>query len=298
MERIAIFTLVLLAGYAKRVLLEVVLKSSLYYRLLVSILVKLVYYVLIPLAFTAIFSARGLMLSDIYVFLYFVLFMVAAYFSVKRIKREHYMSLFLTSSFPNSVFLGFPVCEVLFGRVHIAALFGVATIVLNVVVPDLIVSKRAPLRAIASSTGFLGFIAGLLCFYTLGDLARSIHELIQWSSLLLSYTATFTMGLRIPTRINYTSEVREMLLLTSIYRYLLAPLLALAFVVVLDMSLVDKAEFVVISLMPPAVMNALVAEKYGWNSQLIALTIALLTVLFLVLIFPVLVLAVKVLIFT
>ncbi|MEM3913670.1 MAG: hypothetical protein QXT75_07215, partial [Desulfurococcaceae archaeon] len=106
MERIAIFTLVLLAGYAKRVLLEVVLKSSLYYRLLVSILVKLVYYVLIPLAFTAIFSARGLMLSDIYVFLYFVLFMVAAYFSVKRIKREHYMSLFLTSSFPNSVFLG------------------------------------------------------------------------------------------------------------------------------------------------------------------------------------------------
>ncbi|MEM3805840.1 MAG: hypothetical protein QXV08_07265 [Desulfurococcus sp.] len=176
MERIAIFTLVLLAGYAKRVLLEVVLKSSLYYRLLVSILVKLVYYVLIPLAFTAIFSARGLMLSDIYVFLYFVLFMVAAYFSVKRIKREHYMSLFLTSSFPNSVFLGFPVCEVLFGRVHIAALFGVATIVLNVVVPDLIVSKRAPLRAIASSTGFLGFIAGLLCFYTLGDLARSIHE--------------------------------------------------------------------------------------------------------------------------
>ncbi|MEM0236319.1 AEC family transporter, partial [Thermofilum sp.] len=164
--------------------------------------------------------------------------------------------------------------------------------------PDLIVSKRAPLRAIASSTGFLGFIAGLLCFYTLGDLARSIHELIQWSSPLLSYTATFTMGLRIPTRINYTSEVREMLLLTSIYRYLLAPLLALAFVVVLDMSLVDKAEFVVISLMPPAVMNALVAEKYGWNSQLIALTIALLTVLFLVLIFPVLVLAVKVLIFT
>ncbi|MEM4488918.1 MAG: transporter, partial [Desulfurococcaceae archaeon] len=134
MERIVVFTLVLLAGYATRVLLEVVLKSSLYYRLLVSILVKLVYYVLIPLAFTAIFSARGLMLSDIYVFLYFVLFMVAAYFSVKRIKREHYMSLFLTSSFPNSVFLGFPVCEVLFGRVHIAALFGVATIVLNVVV--------------------------------------------------------------------------------------------------------------------------------------------------------------------
>ncbi|MEM4976932.1 MAG: hypothetical protein QXT64_06395, partial [Desulfurococcaceae archaeon] len=67
---------------------------------------------------------------------------------------------------------------------------------------------------------------------------------------------------------------------------------------VLDMNLVDKAEFVVISLMPPAVLNALIAEKYGWNSQLVALTIALLTVFFLVLIFPVLIVAVKLLVYT
>ncbi|MEM1879018.1 MAG: hypothetical protein QXJ18_04560 [Desulfurococcaceae archaeon] len=298
MDRVAVFALVLLAGYATRVLLEAVLKSSLYYRMLVDILVKLVYYVLIPLAFVSIFITRGVMLTDVYVFLYYVLFVIVTYFSVKRIKRENYMSLFLTSAFMNSVFLGFPVVEVLFGRVNIAALFGVTTVVLNVVVPDLIVSKRAPIRAIISSTGFLGFLAGVLGFYTLGDVALRIHELIKWSSPLLSYTATYTMGLRIPIKLSYTSEVREMLFISSIYRYLLAPLLALVFVLVLDMNLVDKAEFVVISLMPPAVLNALIAEKYGWNSQLVALTIALLTVFFLVLIFPVLVVAVKLLVYT
>ncbi|MEM4827411.1 MAG: hypothetical protein QXK07_05155, partial [Desulfurococcaceae archaeon] len=80
MDRVAVFALVLLAGYATRVLLEAVLKSNLYYRMLVDILVKLVYYVLIPLAFVSIFIARGLMLTDVYVFLYFVLFVIVTYF--------------------------------------------------------------------------------------------------------------------------------------------------------------------------------------------------------------------------
>lgn len=288
MNGIYLFAVLIIAGYTVRIALEKGLGMRSLYDKLVSILVKIVYYILIPLAFTSIFLDRGLTRLDLYVFIYFIVFIVILYVTTKNTKSiKDKMALFLLSSFPNSVFLGFPVVLALIGRIYIAAIFGVITIVLNVVVPDFISARRISLKPVLASTGFLGFLLGVLGHYTIGPYARIIHSYIYWSSSLLSYTATFTMGMRIPLSISISTELKNAMIHTCTYRFIVAPLLACIFSHIFGIVGWDRAELIIVSSMPPAVMNALVAEKYKWNSQLVALVITFITIVFLLLIFPV-----------
>lgn len=292
MDRVLQFAGILLAGYATRLVLEQLLGRTHLYNRLVAILVKIVYYVLIPLAFMSIFLNRGLLAADSYILLYFLVFLGLAYlYACKRVesRSEYSLARFLLIGFPNSVFLGFPVVDALIGRIQVAAVFGVITVVLNVLVPDIIAKTQSSLKTLVSSTGFLGFIIGVFGHYLLGTYAYVIHWYTAWSSPLLSYLATFTMGMRIPVKFTYMKTLRRELFEIGVLRFMVAPIIAFTYATILGFSTIDRAELVIVSSMPPAVMNAIIAEKYGWGSQLVALIIALLTIVFLVFIFPVLI---------
>ncbi|MEM4717739.1 MAG: AEC family transporter [Desulfurococcaceae archaeon] len=294
MNGIYLFAVSIMAGYISRVVLEKGFGLRSLYNKIISILIKAVYYILIPLAFTSIFLERGLTLLDLYVFIYYIVFIVILHATTTRTKNiRDNMALFLVSSFPNSVFLGFPVVLAVLGRIYIAAIFGVITVVLNIVVPDIISAGKISLKPVFSSTGFIGFLIGVLAHYITGSYAYVIYSYIHWSSSLLSYAATFTMGMRIPVSISVSAELKKAMIHTCIYRFIAAPLLAYAFSFIFGIRSLDRTELVVVSSMPPAVMNALVAEKYKWDSQLVALIIALMTIIYLLLVLPLYILMIR-----
>lgn len=57
---------------------------------------------------------------------------------------------------------------------------------------------RVLARSIFTSIALLGFSAGITGHYLVSEAARSsLYTILAWSPRLLSYIATFTMGLRI-----------------------------------------------------------------------------------------------------
>ena len=96
------------------------------------------------------------------------------------------------------------------------------------------------------------------------------------------------MGLRISVKLISHSGSRGALVLTSLFRFVLAPLLATLNSILAGFMLKDTLRFIVVSATPPAVMNAIIAEKYIWSPEVVAIVVAILTVLLLLVVFPVL----------
>lgn len=296
MIEIALFAGLVVAGYATRAVLELFMGKGEFCERVAGLLTRLVYYVLIPLAFTTTFARRGLMNLDAPVLLYYLVLIAAAYFVVRELYGgSERLVAFLLSAFPNSVFLGFPVCYALFGNIDVAAVFGTLTVALNVAVPDIMVKGKAPIRAVLTSTAFLGFATGVLLHYALPPFALQLHRSLWWNTLALSYIATYTMGLRIPPVVRGFKTYARLLGVVGVIRFLLAPLLSLPISVLTGFGRGELLQLAVVSATPPAVMNVLIAEKYGLNSQRAAVVTAALTALFLGIVFPVLAIVVKIL---
>lgn len=291
MEQIFLFLFVMGLGYASRIILEGLLKKTGLYKLMIGLLVKSIYYFIMPLAFFTVFLNRGVKDKDHFILLYFLLFILLVYFTLLKGRFNERINLFLVSTFPNSAFLGYPLCQAVLGRVEVAAVFGVITVVLNVLLPELTVrNKRVITRNILGSTALIGFLAGIITHYTLPDYIGILSSHLWWSSTLLSYTATYVMGLRIPVGLRGVSRVKTELLVTGLYRFITAPILALAIAFLGGFNKIDTFELVLVSMTPPAVMNAVVAEKHGWRPEDTALIIAVLTVFFIIVVFPVILL--------
>ena len=109
MQEVYLFLLIMGAGYVTRVFLEVLLKKFTIFEKLVVVLVRLVYYVLVPLSFFTVFLNRGVWVFDAYILAYFLVFTTLAYVAISKTYKSADPSIIFLSVFPNSVFLGFPV---------------------------------------------------------------------------------------------------------------------------------------------------------------------------------------------
>ena len=288
MNEIALFAGLILLGYTSRFIAEGVLRNTKLYSLLVKYLVDLVYRILLPVSLAVVFLNRGVLFIDAYITLYFSLFIVLVMLTLRIFHGSNHMHILLTSTFPNSVFLGFPLCYLLFGDIKIASIFGVLTLTANVLVPDLIASKKTSIRLVLNSPPLIGFIIGILGYYLVPRfIGIHVYSLLNWSPRLLSYLATYTMGLRIPIKYLFKFiELKRDIGIIGFYRFIIAPFLAFVISLIAGLHGNEMAEFIVVSMTPPAVMNLVVAEKYNWKPEHVALLIALLTILFLVVVFP------------
>ena len=278
--------LMLLIGIG--VLVQVVFKrilglDELFERILKK-LVDFIYYLLIPLAFIKTYTERGVMVNDLWLMASFIIFLVISMASLRLIVRhgskDYYNALLITSIFPNAVFLGFPVSLALFGSIHVASIYGLATLVLNVVAPDIIALGKASLIRLIEMPALLGFIIGLIGHYLFPPgLAGIIINTLWWAPYALSYTATMILGARLPLRVDVLRGNIKFIALTSIYRFMIAPLVTyiVLFIPGVDWSIVTQA--IVVSMMPPAVLNTLIASKYGWMPELVASTTFILTLI-------------------
>ncbi|MEM0506152.1 MAG: AEC family transporter, partial [Thermosphaera sp.] len=68
------------------------------------------------------------------------------------------------------------------------------------------------------------------------------------------------------------------LFISAIYRFLLSPLVTGVFAFIVGLSTNDAIQLTIVSAMPPAVMNTIMASKYGWRPDIVAYVTFILTI--------------------
>ncbi|MEM0086209.1 MAG: transporter [Zestosphaera sp.] len=252
-----------------------------FYEPLVSFLTNLVYWFLIPLTFFKTFGERGLNISDLWVLASFLFFTCLVFVFVYKLRdyseygvRE---AIFLTSVFPNSVFLGFPVSMAFFGTLEIASIFGFFTVTLNVVIPDFMSSERPALSKLIKHPATIGFLPGLALHYVFTEYVALVSNTLFWVSSLMSYLSALILGLRLPVRLHVFKKYLREALVVGLFRFVLSPLVSLLFILVFGVSWFRGLQLILVSSMPPALINIIMSQKHGWKPELVSAVTAVLT---------------------
>ncbi|MEM2278586.1 MAG: AEC family transporter [Zestosphaera sp.] len=252
-----------------------------FYEPLVSFLTNLVYWFLIPLTFFKTFGERGLNISDLWVLASFLFFTCLVFVFVYKLRdyseygvRE---AIFLTSVFPNSVFLGFPVSMAFFGTLEIASIFGFFTVTLNVVIPDFMSSERPALSKLIKHPATIGFLSGLALHYVFTEYVALVSNTLFWVSSLMSYLSALILGLRLPVRLHVFKKYLKEALVVGLFRFVLSPLVSLLFILVFGVSWFRGLQLILVSSMPPALINIIMSQKHGWKPELVSAVTAVLT---------------------
>lgn len=255
--------------------------SRRFYEPLVSLLTDVVYWFLIPLTFFKTFGERGLDVSDLWVLASFLFFTYLVFVFVYKLRgyseygvRE---AIFLTSVFPNSVFLGFPVSMVFFGTLEMASIYGFFTVTLSVVVPDFMHSERLALSKLIKHPVTVGFLSGLTLRYVFSEHVDLVSSSLFWASPLMSYLSALILGLRLPVRLHVIKKYLREAALVGLFRFVLSPLVSLLFVLIFGISWSRGLQLVLISSMPPALINIVMSQKHGWRPELVSAVTAMLT---------------------
>ncbi len=285
MDEVVLLVTLIMVGFVAQVVFKRILNLAEEFEKVVKKLVNTVYYVLIPLAFVKTYVERGLAVTDVWIALSFLLFMTLAFASVKRIagkrKGGYVEALVLTSIFPNSVFLGFPVSMALFNTIRVASMMGLVTLTLNVALPDFMALKKFSIRKILTLPAIVGFVVGVIGHYFASEIIPHVSSILWWAPPLLSYSAIFTLGARLPLSLKVLKSNIYFILTAGIYRFIVAPLVSYATVLAVGIDWFDGLQLIVVSMMPPAVMNTLMAQKHGWKPELVAGATVTLTFAFL-----------------
>lgn len=292
MNEILLLNALILSGFAAKVLAKSIFCIDEAFEKLVKLLADVTYYLLIPLAFFYTYSMRKLEVGDLLTVLYFLLFTALMLFLLIRRggsdgNAGYKLGLFLASTFPNAVFLGFPVSLSIFGTIRVAAVFGLATLALNVLVPDFLSLRRISWRKAIGIPALHGFLAGVLVNSLGNPHITSAVSLLSPVPMVLSYTATFLLGMRLSPSISATRESARFMLITSAIRFALAPLLAYVYSRALFIDRDTMLQLVVISSMPPAVLNTLIAERYGWRPELVSTSTFIITLFYTLALYPI-----------
>lgn len=278
--RIFIFMILIGSGLSIQ-LLSKYLRVEKIFDKTVTLAINLVYYVLIPLAFTKTYAEQLLSLSDLCIAISVIVWVVLTYLSMKafvrRVDEKIWNSLYITSCFPNAIFLGFPISMLFFGTIRVASTYGLVMLILNILVPDLIALKRITWKKLFTLPALIGFLTGVSIRLFLSNNASIIIKPLYWSPTLLSYTATFLLGCRLPLKTSTIKNKRSFIIVPGLYRFTLSPLITSIIAFIFSIDFDTTKQMVLVSSMPPAVMNTLIAHKYGWLDELVAYSTVVLT---------------------
>lgn len=281
-----VFNVIVALGFFTQVLFGKILGFKQTYGKCISILTEIVYYVLIPLAFVKTYAERDLSTSDLSIAIAPLFSVAFTYVTmrivVKRSDERFWNSVFVTSAFPNAIFLGFPLSMILFGNIRVASTYSLTMLVLTIAVPDLLAVRRVDLKKAVIQPALIGFATGLTLRHILGGAVATLVEALKWSPSVLSYIATFILGCKIPLAKPNLVETKVYIIIVSIYRFIVAPVTSMVFALMFGVGLNETLQLIVVSSMPPAVLSTLVNSKHGWFPELSAFTTTVLTITHLV----------------
>ncbi|MEM1732362.1 MAG: AEC family transporter [Desulfurococcaceae archaeon] len=286
MMEIVILILLIGIGFVVQYILKAINKTQLL-ELVVKHLVNVTYYVLIPLSFVKTYGEKGVTMDDLGVLITFVIYLILLFSMNTLIQRIMAINdkalsnaILITGAFPNSIFLGFPVSMLFFNDIKIASTLGLVTLLLNIIIPDMMAIGKTSLIKIFTLPALIGFMIGIVIHYGFGDIVDVISTTMYWVPLTTSYLATSVLGMRLSIKSTTFKKFFKSMLVVSVYRFILAPLIAMTISMSMGMNWTSTLQLVLIMSMPPAVMNTIIAQKYRWNPEMVATITFILTIVF------------------
>jgi predicted permease len=199
------------------------------------------------------------------------------------------ISVAISLSLPNALFLAMPLALILFGDVGPVTPYGVA---FNIVLPlYVIISAR-----VGSSGGrgggklytrsipaILSFILGLLTRIVIPSLASL--ELIELASSVITntfYLSFLVIGESLKTMSKAAIKTyKHLIVISMMVKYLLSPALVAALIRIFQAVITIDRLFilgmVLQSIMPPAVTSVIIAKEFDLNYEIVSLLLVLLT---------------------
>lgn len=285
-----IVTVFLLFGFiGLGVLSRVLMGKNKLFNLFMNVLNKFIYYILLPFVFLDIFASRGVELADINIaltaFIYVVISVIVLLKIPLNYDRGLRNSIVITSIFQNNVFLGFPVLLIMFNDISAAAMYSLVIFILHILVAGLLAARKENiLVSILKIPIIYGFIAGTIIHYIIYEQYQAITHITIYTHSLLSYSAVYVLGYTLPLTLSHIKQYMKALYITGTWRFLASPLIHYTILSFLTIPNLYWKEIMILSIMPPAVMNTVIARVYNWKPELVASTTLILTLTSLIII--------------
>jgi hypothetical protein len=276
LTEILILAVLGISGYMVRIMLgsKIGRKSSEY-----------LYKFLLPVMIFNIFMNRGVGKEDIGVafvaITYLLLTTILLYFITRKLSYEERGAVILSGVFMNSGFLAFPILTVLYGDIKPAIIYSSINLTIQLITASVI--GRGDLRTTLYNVIktyqiyfiFLGIGANLTAIKQ--QLPTSLLLVLNIITSLTIYGSMFVVGASLPSPQEFKSMINKSVILVILTRLAISPAinLLLAFLLIDDPFIIKS--IILISLMPPAVINTVLAHIHGFNSEEVAYVTFILT---------------------
>ncbi len=245
---------------------------------------KFLYFILLPLVFFDTFAKRGLVVADASIFTIAIIYVFVSVLALMKIpiNSDHRIrnAMIITSIFQNNVFLGFPVLLILFNDIGAAATYSLVIFILHISTAGLLAaSEENILISVAKIPIIYGFLGGTAVHYLLPSIYPVLEPLLEPTHQLLSYGAVFVLGYTLPLTLRHVFIHKKCFAIITLWRFLVSPVMHYLMIILLPMPTLYKMEIMVLSFMPPAVMNTVIARIYGWEPEFVASSTLVLTLI-------------------
>ena len=269
MERIALLLLLLGIGWTIRLTSNRVNRDRI--DKIINMFTNLLYSLFFPLMFFNIFAERGLSLADlsitILVLSYTIISLAVLYMITRGYSGKLRNAVIVTLIFPNTIFLGFPVVMTLCGDITYASLYSLVMLVLNITVGGLLgMQRHGIVWSIIKLPILYGFVSGVIAHYVIGDTIITFMSFAKTlTSIISTYGAALVMGYSIPVSTTILSQYYKLIGLQIIYRFVISPLIHHTLTIPLTLPYNAYRQVIIESMMPPALINTILARVHGWD---------------------------------
>jgi len=203
---------------------------------------------------------------------YLTLCFMVSYGLSRRFTSKIKGTIIFNSTFFNSMFLPFPLIYAFYGDLSIALLFSLPIMIVHNTLGIFLASywghgkveRKVLIRAITFPP-LIAFLAGVLARpmftgFVLSQVFGGLHGL----GLSTVYLGMILVGLAIPLSKDSLLVFRNRIPgLITLNRLLISPVLALILIAVLNPIGIAKNTIIIMSLMPPAITNLIIALRFG-----------------------------------
>ena len=249
---------------------------------IVDMFTKVLYYGLLPLLFFNIFYTRGLDIADVNISIIVTVYVFVSigllWYTSRKLDPGLRKSLVMSSIFSNAIFLGFPILYFLYNDITYASLYSLVLLSYNIAIGGLLGAEKNIAKNIAKIPLIYGFTAGVLAHYYAPWIGEPIVTCIaEPVSKLTTYGSIIIVGFSIPLTTHVIRKYWKLILLQGLFRYTISPLIHYVLLLALPIPVQGYYQLMVESIMPPGLINTVLARIHGWNHEYAASATLVLT---------------------
>ncbi len=243
---------------------------------------KILYYGLLPLLFFNIFYRRGLDIADANIFIIVSAYVLSSlgilWYMFRNLEEGVRKSLVTSSIFSNAIFLGFPILYFLYNDVTYASLYSLVLLSYNIAVGGLLGAEKSIWKNIIKIPLIYGFLAGMLAHYyypSIGEILVTNTSSIV--SSLTTYGSIIIVGFSMPLTTHVIRRYWKLIFFQAIYRYTISPLIHYILLLVFPIPVQGFYQLLVEAIMPPGLINTVLARIHRWDYEYAASATLVLT---------------------